>query len=197
MAVFSWPISDDDLTMRISFASAFLPAATSALVVAAVGAIGFIAGQPWLFPSLGPTMFIMATAPEEHAARPWNTFVGHAIGVAAGFGALFLFSAQETPSVFAADALSASRVAATALAVGATILLQSLADARHPPAAATTMLITLGGVKPAWGTVATIAVGVTLVAGLAGAVRSRVRWRREAAFERPEMAKQSDPEPGR
>lgn len=152
------------MSRRIARAAA--PALLSALVMGLVGLAAVFARQPWLFPSLGPTIFLMATSPADPSARPWNVFAGHAIGVAAGFGALFLFGAQHTPSIFAADAVSMSRAAATALAVGATMLLQALSDAKHPPAAATTMLITLGGMQAAWSTAATVAIGVMLVAAL-------------------------------
>lgn len=91
---------------------------------------------------------------------------GHAIGVAAGFAAVFLCGAQHAPPVMSAEALSASRIAATALAVGATVALQLALSVQHPPAAATTMLITLGGLKPELDTALVIGVGVSLVAAL-------------------------------
>jgi len=59
----------------------------------AIGALGLWAGQAWLFPSLGPTIFLQAVTPHEPSAQLWNTLAGHAVGVAAGFGALFLFGA--------------------------------------------------------------------------------------------------------
>jgi hypothetical protein len=143
----------------------------SALVMGIIGALGLWAGQAWLFPSLGPTIFLQAVTPHEAAARPWNTLAGHAIGVAVGFAAVFLFGAEHAPPVLSTDLLSASRVAATAVAVGATVALQLAVKAQHPPAAATTMLITLGGLKPAPHTVLVIAVGVLLVAALGEGAR--------------------------
>ena len=143
----------------------------SALVMGIIVALGLWAGQAWLFPSLGPTIFLQAVTPREPAARPWNTLAGHAIGVAAGFAALFLCGAQHAPPVMSTDTLSAGRVAATALAVGATVAVQLAARAQHPPAAATTMLITLGGLKPDLETVLVIAIGVALVAALGEGAR--------------------------
>jgi hypothetical protein len=100
--------------------------------------------------------------------------VGHAIGLCAGLASLFLFQAQATPAVMIAQALSPERVAASALAVASTIALQTLFCAPHPPAAATTLLITLGGLPPNWRTVATVSLGVTLVALAGAAVRKRL-----------------------
>jgi hypothetical protein len=169
------------------------PALFATLVMSLVGALAAILEQPWLFPSLGPTLFLLAAAPPE---RPWNVFAGHAIGVAAGFGALFLFGAQDSLSAFDAGAVGAGRAAATALAVGATLLLQTLAGAKHPPAAATTMLITLGGLRPGWATVAAIAAGVSLVAGLAYAAHALLPARPRSTLAPPEAARRQDLEAG-
>jgi hypothetical protein len=51
------------------------------------------------------------------------------------------------------------------------VVLQLALKAQHPPAAATTMLITLDGLKPDWETVLAIVVGVLLVATLGEAAR--------------------------
>lgn len=48
------------------------------------GVLGMWAHQPWLFPSLGPTIFLQTVTPNESAARPWNTVRGHGVGIAAG-----------------------------------------------------------------------------------------------------------------
>ncbi len=136
------------------------------LILGVVGGLAALAGQPWLFPSLGPTAFLHAVSPDEPGARMWNTLVGHAIGASAGFAALFLCGAQHMPSALTAEATPISRVAATALAVGLTVALQLKLEAKHPPAAATTMLVTLGGLKPEWRTVWALVIGVGLVAGL-------------------------------
>lgn len=152
--------------MRPFISSAVGPAIFSLLVIGLVGALALAAGQPWLFPSLGPTVFLQAMSPGEPASRPWNMLVGHSIGVASGFGALAAFGALDAPSALGGLGLSPQRAAATALAVGVTIFLQQLADAKHPPAAATTMLITLGAIAPSWGAAAAVMIGVALVTGL-------------------------------
>jgi CBS-domain-containing membrane protein len=143
----------------------------STVVMAVIGALGLWAGEAWFFPSLGPTIFLQAVTPDQPGARAWNTLVGHTIGVAAGFAAVYLVGANHAPPSMSADMLTASRVAATALAVGATIGLQYPLRALHPPAAATTMLITLGGFKPGLHTVWLIAAGVALVTLLGESAR--------------------------
>lgn len=151
--------------------AAAYPAAASALVIAVIGALAWGLHQPWLFPSLGPTIFLQTVTPNEAGARPYNTLVGHGLGVAAGFLALLLCGVIGEPSAMAAGMPTAGQVAASALAVGLTILGQIILSAEHPPAAATTMLLTFGGFKPSWGTVGAVAIGVALVTAFGEAAR--------------------------
>jgi hypothetical protein len=149
--------------MRCAPSSAYA-ATVSALAIGSIGVFGLLAQQPLLFPSLGPTLFLQAVTPNSPGARCWNVVVGHALGLCIGFLALFLFKAETTPVVMTANVLSPERIAATAVAIGVTIALQTPLDAQHPPAAATTMLITLGGLKPAWSKMSSVGVGLLLVA---------------------------------
>jgi hypothetical protein len=182
---------------RRDFAGIVYPALLSALVIGAVGVVALVAREPWLFPSLGPTIFLHMVNPGEPAARSRNTLLGHGVGALAGFAALFLAGAQDAPSAFSADGLVASRVVATALAIGGTIFFQKLLDAGHPPAAATTMLITLGGMKPELRFVLAIAIGVALTTALGFVARAVSSWRL-AANRAPQAPtkKQPDLEPG-
>ncbi|BBI65543.1 hypothetical protein HSBAA_PA_1460 (plasmid) [Vreelandella sulfidaeris] len=43
--------------------------------------VAVIAGQPWLFPSLGPSIFLHVHKPNLESARLYNTVMGHLIGV--------------------------------------------------------------------------------------------------------------------
>jgi hypothetical protein len=182
---------------RRDFAGIVYPALLSSLVIGAVGGFALVAREPWLFPSLGPTIFLHMVSPGEPAARSRNTLLGHGLGALAGFAALFLAGAQDAPSAFSEECVVASRVVATALAIGGTILFQKLLDAGHPPAAATTMLITLGGMKPELRSVLAIAVGVALTTALGLAARAVSSWRSAANRAPPaQTKKQPDLEPG-
>ena len=90
----------------------------STAVMAIIGILGLWLGRPWLFPSLGPTIFLQTVTPNSRGARLWNTLVGHGVGIAAAFAALFLMGAERAPSVMSVEFLTAGRIAATALAVG-------------------------------------------------------------------------------
>jgi len=130
------------------------------VITGIVGGLGLAFQQPWLFPSLGPTIFIHTVTPNQEAARPWNTFAGHAIGAAAAYLSLFLFGSLDAPSAMVAGHVPVGRIAASALAVALTIGGQIPARAGHAPAAATTLLITLGGFKANLATVIVLVIGI-------------------------------------
>ncbi|WP_201527152.1 hypothetical protein [Psychrobacter frigidicola] len=73
--------SSNEADSPVSKFGAALYAGWVALVITGiVGGLGFAFQQPWLFPSIGPTIFIHTVTPTHDSARPWNTFVGHGIG---------------------------------------------------------------------------------------------------------------------
>jgi len=144
-----------------------------------IGMLGLWAHQPWLFPSLGPTIFLQVLEPQQPSSRPYHIVVGHAIGIGAAVLAVLLCAAESTPPVFIAHLLSGERVSASALAVSLMLLGQVLLKAAHPPAAATVLLITLGAFKMAWWDMAVLAVGILLTAAL-GEVARRARLGEEA-----------------
>jgi hypothetical protein len=146
------------------------------VITGIVGGLGLAFEQPWLFPSLGPTIFIHTVTPAQKAARPWNTFVGHGIGAAAAFLSLAVFGALHAPSAMVAGHVSMSRIAASALAVALTIGGQIPARAGHAPATATTLLITLGGLPADLATVGVLVVGIGLSTLLCDWGRRAVGW---------------------
>ncbi len=111
--------------------------------------IGIMAGlavvtrSPFIFPSLGPTAFLFFYTPSAPTASPRNTIVGHAVGVLAGY-----FSLIVTGLTTAGPALTVgvtwARVIAAALSLGLTAGLMVLLRSPHPPAGATTLIISLG-----------------------------------------------------
>jgi hypothetical protein len=146
------------------------PLAVGSLLLA-VGLIGLAAGQPWLFPSLGPTAFLLAERPGQTSARFYNIVVGHLIGLGAGLAAVLLLGASAAPAVLATKELAAVRVWAAVLSAVLTMLGLSILKASHPPAAATMLLVALGGFEPTWHSVGTIIAGVLIVASLGEGVR--------------------------
>lgn len=113
------------------------------VAIGVMAACALITQQPFVFPSLGPTAFLFFYAPTTEAASPRNTIYGHAIGIGAGYLALVLFGLTSDPAALAGE-VTGPRVGATALSLGLTSGLMVLARAPHPPAGATTLLVSLG-----------------------------------------------------
>jgi CBS domain-containing membrane protein len=105
--------------------------------------LALVTGSPFIFPSLGPTAFLFFYTPTAPSAAPRNTIIGHAIGVIMGYLSLWI-----TGLTMAGPALSVgvtwSRVIAAALSLGLTAGGMVLLRAPHPPAGATTLIISLG-----------------------------------------------------
>jgi HPP family len=139
-----------------------------------IGALGWMFGQPWLFASLGPTAYLMAYSPSQQAARVYNVVVGHLIGMSTAFAVVIAFGTDDDPSVFVTHQLDGSRILASGVALTVALTVELLLHASHPPAAATVLLITLGGFPPTVHSAAVILVGVLLLA-LSGEPLRRLR----------------------
>src|SRR4029079_6853823 len=111
--------------------------------IALLAAVAMVSRTPFVFPSLGPTAFLFFFSPRAPAASPRHTLYGHAIGIVCGYGALWLFGLQNAPPAMATG-VSLARVGAAALSLASTGALMILAKAAHPPAGATTLIISLG-----------------------------------------------------
>jgi CBS-domain-containing membrane protein len=114
--------------------------------VIAIGAMAFVAfvtGEPFVFPSLGPTAFLLFYTPLIPAASPRNTLGGHAIGAAAGYLSLVVFGLTDAAPALATS-VTGARVGAAALSLGLTSGAMVWARVPHPPAGATTLIVALG-----------------------------------------------------
>ena len=156
--------------------------------------IGLLAGvamlshTPFIFPSLGPTAFLVFFTPISPTASPRHTVYGHAIGILCGYGALWVTGLADAPPAMVAG-VDGARVVAAALSLASTGALMILLKAAHPPAGATTLIISLGIVsKPFY--LLIIEVAVVLLA-LQAIVINRLAgldypfWAKRAAAPRP------------
>jgi hypothetical protein len=141
-----------------------------------LGVPALITGHPWLFPSLGPTMFLKVHAPRHISARPYNTLMGHGVAVLAGAIAVLLTGANQDPSVFASGAFTAPRFWASVLGLPLGCFLQVALRATHSPAASTTLLITMGSFTVNAEDMVVLAVGILAVTVI-GEVAYRLRAR--------------------
>ena len=113
------------------------------VTIALLAGVAMVSRTPFVFPSLGPTAFLFFFTPRLPAASPRNTLYGHAIGIACGYGALWLFGLHHAPPAMATG-VSAARIGASALSLASTGAVMILLRAPHPPAGATTLIISLG-----------------------------------------------------
>jgi hypothetical protein len=121
-------------------------ALVSAVALALAGLVGVLLHQPWLFPSLGPTIMVISETPAAPAAHPRNVFVGHVVGVASGYAALLVTGLRTGRSTIETG-LDARRVAAAVIALVVTVFVLQLLRTPHAPAGATTLIVGLGILK--------------------------------------------------
>lgn len=114
-----------------------------AISVGILALIDHFTGAPFIFPSLGPTIFHVFSRPMGRVATPRNTFYGHIIGGACGFASLATFGLVGSASVLQTG-MDTPRILATVLSMAATSGLLVLLNIEHPPAASTTLMFALG-----------------------------------------------------
>ena len=136
--------------------------ATGSLIV--IGLSGFWAwllDEPLLFPSLGATAFLFFETPLAEVGTPRNAVIGHLTAVVAAAAALAAFGLLGDPSAYEAG-VTPARIGAVAVSVALTGGLLRLLRAAHPPAGATTIIVS-SGLLAEPRQIAAVVVGVLLV----------------------------------
>ncbi|HEY6330080.1 MAG TPA: HPP family protein [Blastocatellia bacterium] len=113
------------------------------ITIGSLALLAMITGTPFIFPSLGPTAFLFFFGPTLPTASPRHTIYGHAIGILCGYGALLVTGLAGAQATMSLD-MTPARILAAALSLGATGAFMILFKAAHPPAGATTLIISLG-----------------------------------------------------
>ncbi|WP_018680286.1 HPP family protein [Actinokineospora enzanensis] len=145
--------------------------AFGALVVTSLlGALAVLTGQALVFPSLGPTAYLMFATPLVPAASPRNAVGGHLIGLVGGVLGLTAFGLWNSPPNLVH--MDWSRAGAAVLALTFTCGGMVWGRLSHPPAGATTLIVALGVLHTPL-QLATILVGV-LVLLVAGSTFNRL-----------------------
>lgn len=116
------------------------------LLFTILGGIAWRSGEPFIFPSLGPTAFILAFERKKKRTQKTRTIGSHIIG---GIAGLFAYSVLGGDASLTAT-ISATSIGRLQLAVSGvlSIILTSwgmiATDTIHPPACATTLIVSLG-----------------------------------------------------
>jgi len=118
--------------------------------IAIMSIIAMWSKNPFVFPSLGPTAFLFFFSPKLPASHPRNAFIGHALGIFAGWFSLIIFGLLDDQSVLTGE-FTWQRAMAAGLSLGLTCGLMAIFESPHPPAGATTLIVSLGLVHTYFG----------------------------------------------
>lgn len=113
------------------------------ITIALLALVAVVTDSPFVFPSLGPTAYLLFISPLGESSSPRNTIIGHAIGLICGYGAYIVSGAAAMPFGVHAG-IYGPRILAAALSLSATGAFMVLMNAGHPPAGATTLIVSLG-----------------------------------------------------
>jgi CBS-domain-containing membrane protein len=120
-----------------------LKALLTFITIAGIGLLAYATQLPFLFPSLGPTAFLLFYKPMSETSSPRNTILGHLIGIVCGYLGLVVFGLIGSASAFDGGT-SMQYIGSAAVALTLTSALTSWWKVEHPPAGATTLIISLG-----------------------------------------------------
>jgi CBS domain-containing membrane protein len=131
------------------------------IAVAVSGIAAYLAKQPLLFPSLGPTAFLFFEQPMAETSSPRNTLIGHLVAILAGALSLAVFGLLDNPSILV-EGVTLARAFAGALSLALTGAVLLLLRSSHPPTGATTLIVSLGFLQTP-GEMAVLMAGVVLL----------------------------------
>ena len=113
------------------------------ITIGVLALLALVSRNPFVFPSLGPTAYLLFFSPMAKTCSPRNTIFGHAIGIICGYAAFVLTGAGALPFGLH-PGIFWPRILAAALSLSATGAFMVLLEVSHPPAGATTLIISLG-----------------------------------------------------
>jgi CBS domain-containing membrane protein len=113
------------------------------VTIALLALLAVVSETPFVFPSLGPTAYLFFFSPMGRSSSPRNAILGHAIGLACGYGAFWAAGLEHGAPNFH-DGVYGPRILAAALSLAFTGAFMVLLRVNHPPAGATTLIVALG-----------------------------------------------------
>src|SRR6185437_8960595 len=113
------------------------------ITIGVLALLALVSRNPFVFPSLGPTAYLLFFSPLAKTCSPRNTIFGHGIGLICGYAAFVVTGAGALPFGVHAG-IFWPRILAAALSLSVTGALMVLLEVSHPPAGATTLIVSLG-----------------------------------------------------
>jgi len=130
--------------------------ASAVISIVIIGVAAVCTGQPLIFPSLGPSAFLFFTQPTSPTSSPRNAVLSHGAGILVGWASYWLCG------VCFGFGTSTAQAAAAAVSLGLISALMVAADIPHPPAASTTLIVSLG-LMVQWHQLIAVMAGVVLL----------------------------------
>jgi len=113
------------------------------VTIGVLALLALVSHNPFVFPSLGPTAYLLFFSPLAKTSSPRNTILGHAVGLICGYAAFVVTGAGAMP-FGAHPGIFWPRILAAGLSLSATGAFMVLLGISHPPAGATTLIVSLG-----------------------------------------------------
>jgi len=111
--------------------------------IAIISTLAVLTGTPFVFPSLGPTAYLLFFTPLARAASPRHALFGHAIGLVCGYLSLVV-TGTAAGGAGLQRGINWPTVLAAAFSLSATGAFMVILRVSHPPAGATTLIVSLG-----------------------------------------------------
>lgn len=112
------------------------------IAIALLSVVAMFTNSPFVFPSLGPTAYLYFFSPLARASSPRHALLGHAIAILCGYASLLVMG-MALPHGLAHGITWQTGIAA-ALSLGFTGAFMVFFRVSHPPAGATTLIVSLG-----------------------------------------------------
>jgi hypothetical protein len=126
-----------------------------------LGLLSWLLRVPALFPAVGPSLLMLVHPSPAPLPRPLTVLLGHLVGALAGAAALTACGLWGEPAALSAGFTPAYLLSGT-LAIMVVTVSAECEVLHHPPAAATTLLVSLGAMtRPAQ--LAGLGLGIVLV----------------------------------
>lgn len=119
------------------------------LSIGVLSIVALLTQSPFVYPGLGPTGFLLFSVTSSPMACPRNAIVGNAIALAVGYLCLILTGLTGAESALTIG-FTWPRAIAVTLSIALTSGLLDLLHVQHPPAGASTLIVSLGLITIPW-----------------------------------------------
>ncbi len=157
-----WYLAAHGDTRLVSSLFVLLACAVSMVIL---GTAAYLTSWAMIFPSLGPTIFLMFYAPASPMAAPRNAVLGHLSAALIGVAAFWAYRWLVARGVVAGavpGSVTPGSIGASALALGLTAMFMTWTGLLHPPAASTTMIASMG-LMYSWSNISVLILSVALI----------------------------------